>query len=223
MFPHKWEVRQFNSILLNFMDFFKTLENRRSIRSFLNKKVEAKKITKILNAGLIAPSSKNSQPWKFFVIQNKKLIEKLGDILVKSKNLQAEPSDPKTGKIRAGFKSSIYASGEIIKKAPVLIVIENTCPFSGNRQAVRRSKYSNSINGHDSELISLGAAIENMSLATIAQGLSSVIICDCIAEEGQIKKILKIKGDLIGILPIGYPAYKPGPRRLELKDKIKYL
>jgi nitroreductase len=205
------------------MEFFKTIENRRSVRSYLPKKVGQSQINKIINAGLLAPSSKNSQPWKFFVIKNKKLIDKLGDILVKSKNLQAEPSDPITGKIKAGFKSSIYASGEIIKKAPLLIVIENTCPFSGGRSTVINSKYKNGINGHDSELIGLGAAIENMSLAACALGLSSVIICDAIAEEEKVKKLLKIKGDLVGILPIGYPAYKLGPRRLEIKNKIKYI
>lgn len=205
------------------MEFFKTIEKRRSIRSFLPKKVEASKINKILEAGLLAPSSKNSQPWIFYAIKNKKLINKLGDILINSKNLDAEPSDPKTGKIKKGFHATISSSGEIMKKAPFLIVVENTCPFSGGRCNVLKSSFSNCINGHDSEFISLGAAIENMSLAACALGLSSVIICDVIAEEKTIKKLLKIKGDLVAILPIGYPAYQPKFRNLDTKDKIKYL
>lgn len=204
------------------MDTIQAIQTRRSIRAYKNKKVPKELINKIVECGLLAPSSKNSQPWKFFVIENKEKIKQLAEILINSKNTQAEPSDPRTGKIRKGFVASINASGEIMKNAPLLIIVENTCPFSHNRKEVMKSKFSNGINGHDSEFISLGAAIENISLAVHALGLSTVIIADIIAEETRIKKILGIKGDLVAVLPIGYPAYKVTAKK-EIKASVKFI
>ncbi len=53
------------------------LEKRRSIRTFQNKKVEREKINKIIQVALLSPSSKNSNPWKFIVVEDKKLLVEL--------------------------------------------------------------------------------------------------------------------------------------------------
>lgn len=204
------------------MNAIDAMLTRRSIRDYLDKKVPKDVLDKIIECGLQAPSSKNSQPWKLYVIENQKLIQKLGEILVTSTNFDAEPCDPITGKIREGFGTSIIASGEIIKKAPVIIVVENTCPFSSGREAVRKSPHKNGIKGHDSEFLSIGAAIENISLAAHALGLATVIIADVVAEEEKIKEILEIQGDLVAALPIGYPAYRPGQRPVK-EGLVKYL
>lgn len=54
----------------------RTLEdiiNRRSIRTFCKDQITDEQLTIILNAGKLAPSARNSQPWHFTVIQNKEL------------------------------------------------------------------------------------------------------------------------------------------------------
>jgi len=197
------------------MDIIGAIKTRRSIRDYKKREVSFSLLKKIVECGLHAPSSKNSQPWNFLIIKNKKIINQIADILINSKNLDAEPSDPQTGKIRAGFMSSIKASGYIIKGTPSIIVVENTCPFSHQRKEVMKSKFKgNAINGHDSEVISIGCAIQNICLAAHGLGLSSVIIADVVAEEKIIKNLLGIKGDLIAVLPIGYPPYKPGPKKV---------
>jgi nitroreductase len=53
------------------------LRKRRSIRKFENRPVEQDKIEQILNAALLSPSSKNSQPWEFIVVDNPALLAKL--------------------------------------------------------------------------------------------------------------------------------------------------
>jgi len=50
---------------------------RRSIRKYKKRKIGKSKIKKILEAARQAPSAHNLQPWFFYVIQNKKIIEKL--------------------------------------------------------------------------------------------------------------------------------------------------
>ena len=43
------------------------IKNRRSIRKYKSKAVDKKAIAQILQAGMLAPSSKNCQSWKFVV------------------------------------------------------------------------------------------------------------------------------------------------------------
>jgi nitroreductase len=198
------------------MDILDTIMTRRSVRNYKKDKVPNELLDKIVEYSLHAPSSKNSQPWHITVIQRESIIKKIGNILISSQNIEAEPSDPRTGKIREGFNSTIKASGDIILGAPALLVIENTCSFSGGRQEVMKSNFrNNAINGHDSEVISIGAMIENISLVAHSLGLGSVIIADAVAEEEKIKQLLNIKGDLIAVIPIGYPSLQYPPRNIK--------
>jgi nitroreductase len=52
------------------------IKKRRSIRKFSSKKVERKKIMDILEAGRWAPSGYNSQPWRFYIVRNRKEMDK---------------------------------------------------------------------------------------------------------------------------------------------------
>lgn len=55
------------------------IKKRRSIRRFLPKKVSRKVILQIIEAGRYAPSSHNSQPWRFIVIEDKQVILELSE------------------------------------------------------------------------------------------------------------------------------------------------
>src|SRR3990172_11809089 len=57
--------------------FFKTVEKRRSIRSFTAKAVERSKIQKILKTAWISPSAKGLQNYRIYVVEDKKKKENL--------------------------------------------------------------------------------------------------------------------------------------------------
>ncbi len=59
------------------MELFDAIYGRRSIRNFLDKKIESKKIKKIINAATYAPSACNIQGWKFIIVNKSKIKEKL--------------------------------------------------------------------------------------------------------------------------------------------------
>ena len=48
----------------------KTIEERKSIRSYLDKEVEEEKLLAVLEAGRLAPSARNRQQWHFYVVSN---------------------------------------------------------------------------------------------------------------------------------------------------------
>ena len=59
------------------MDFEEVIKNRQSTRMFSNRKVEKEKLDKILEAGRIAPTAKNNQPIKIYVVNSQDGIEKI--------------------------------------------------------------------------------------------------------------------------------------------------
>jgi nitroreductase len=59
--------------------FFELLKSRRSIRKYLPKSVEPEKINKIIQAALMSPASKRSNPWEFIVVEDKSTLQKLAD------------------------------------------------------------------------------------------------------------------------------------------------
>ena len=50
------------------MEFEKVIKERYSCRKFLNKEVEEDKLMAVLQAGRIAPTAKNRQPFKIYVL-----------------------------------------------------------------------------------------------------------------------------------------------------------
>lgn len=59
------------------MDFLELLSSRHSVRDFLPDPVPPDVLARILEAGRIAPSSQNRQPWRYIVFQNRERIQEL--------------------------------------------------------------------------------------------------------------------------------------------------
>lgn len=60
------------------MDFYQLIEGRESIRNYdLERPVDAETLKRILNAGRLAPSAANKQPWKFLLISSPEMLEKV--------------------------------------------------------------------------------------------------------------------------------------------------
>lgn len=60
------------------MNFQKLISNRESIRDYdASKTVEEEKLVRILEAGRLAPSAANKQPWKFYLISSTENLSKI--------------------------------------------------------------------------------------------------------------------------------------------------
>ncbi len=55
------------------------LKSRRSIRIFQNKEVEKEKVSEIIQAALLSPSSKDNNPWKFVIVDDSEILLKLSE------------------------------------------------------------------------------------------------------------------------------------------------
>jgi len=63
------------------MDVYKAIISRRSIRRFKQKEIPLELLKKFVNAARLAPSAANLQPLEFFIVNDKKLCEKIFETL----------------------------------------------------------------------------------------------------------------------------------------------
>lgn len=57
--------------------FAELIKKRRSIRQFTDEQLSPEQVELILKAGLMAPTSKNSRPWEFVVVEDKEMLKQL--------------------------------------------------------------------------------------------------------------------------------------------------
>ncbi len=61
------------------MEFYDVIKKRRSVRKYRKDRIPDNVLRRILEAGRIAPSAKNIQPWKFIVIKDEERKKKVAD------------------------------------------------------------------------------------------------------------------------------------------------
>ena len=99
-----------------------TIENRRSIRKYQSRPVSKALIEQVLKAGIMAPSSKNRQPWRFTVVSGNSKIKMLAAM---EQGLEREKNGksllPESQKHLSGAAYTL----EIMRQAPVTILVTN--------------------------------------------------------------------------------------------------
>ena len=59
------------------MDFYEVIRTRRSVRSYKNKPILEEVLNRVLETARIAPSGSNRQPWKFILVKDEALKQKM--------------------------------------------------------------------------------------------------------------------------------------------------
>lgn len=60
-------------------NFHDLIINRRSIRKYTDQQIDPEHVKLIIEAGLMAPTSKSSRSWQFIVVEDKDMLERLGN------------------------------------------------------------------------------------------------------------------------------------------------
>jgi nitroreductase len=71
------------------MSFIELAKKRYSVRNYQNTPVEEEKIIQVLEAGRVAPTAKNYQPFYFVVVQNEELKQKIAPVYSRDWIMQA--------------------------------------------------------------------------------------------------------------------------------------
>jgi len=166
-----------------------TIKARRAVRKYKDKEVLRKLIDQILDAAKMSPSAMNRQPWKFYVVTKKKMINSFSADITQ-KIIEKMP----------GFAERIKSLGRntedmVFYGAPVVIFI--TAP--------KDNEWAN---------MDVGICAQNIMLAAKSLGLDScpVGFARFIGETKSLSQLNIPKTDEVKIaVIIGYGDEKPKP------------
>lgn len=194
---------------------FETLADRRSIRKYRTTPVPKPMVEKILQAGILAPSSKNRQPWKFVVTAGRAKSEALDAMETGLKREAKTPLLPQS----APYLSGAVHTLAIMRQAPVLIFVVNPLGIDFKGTVTPEERIYEICNAQ-----SIGAAIENMTLAATELGLGSLWICDTYFAHEELNAWLNLPGQLAAAIAVGYPDEAPSARpRKEMAEAVQWL
>lgn len=187
------------------------IESRRSIRKFKPEAVSRELLEKIINAGISAPSAKNRQPWRFVVVSGN---SKETVLAAMERGLQREKSRPFLTRSAILLRDAEHTL-QIMKQAPSVIFIMNSLGADLQKTLSVSERVSEICN-----TLSIGAAIENMSLAAVELGLGTLWICNTFFAFPELTEALQTKGVLYAALAVGYPDEAPLPRPRKSIDEV---
>ncbi len=207
-------------------DLIALIRERRSVREFTRAPVDPTLVAQIVECGLSAPSSKNSNPWFIVTVsglEKTRLVEWLRAAATSpAGTTERSPVDPRTGAPREGLRDTVDESIATMDQADTLILLLNRGPFSRGADELlklmddpeARLRGGRALYAYAGELIGLGAAAENMLLAARALGLGAVYMADAYPARRMVMEALKTTKELVGIIALGYAAYEAAPRPL---------
>lgn len=198
---------------MNKEEFYNFIESRKSIRKFKSDPVPKEVLERILNAGMHAPSGKNRQNWRFFVVQGKKRDEYLKysqKSWVGIKDILQKKLKPSLYEFTERF---FYTLGE----APVIIFC-----YSQNSPEER---YHTSIG-------SVYMAAENINLACLVEGLGCCTMGAPLEIKKEVDEFLGVTNredykngelELLCGIALGYPDHNPPKAPRQISDRIHWL
>jgi nitroreductase len=180
------------------------IKTRRSVRSYLAKQITTEELKTVLEAGVFAPSSMNTQPWFFSVLQNPELIARVNDWIIEEAAYVRD--NPKAREIASTKNAALF------RKAPTVIIVSGE---RANPMAVENCS----------------CAAQNMMLAAASLGLGSCwisyvgFLAKRDINEERYRAELRIPSGYAPLfgLTIGYPASPPEPAQPRRKGVFAVL
>lgn len=175
------------------MELKEAIYTRRSIRKFKADKIEKEKIDAIVEAGIMAPSATNLQPWYFVVISDEKAMEELR--IIAKGGSEA---------FREILKERFPTHPEVVESTTQFIGSLGGCPL-----AILAFVKEPTVGLDDSPVVqSIAAAIQNMILTAHSMGIGScwmTSLCGGQAADLIRERFAPDHGPLAAIVTFGIP------------------
>ena len=198
---------------MNKEEFYELLESRQSIRQFKKDVPPRQVLERILGAAMQAPSGKNRQNWRFFVVQG----QKRDEYLKYSQKSWLGIKDI----LKQKLKPSLYDFTErfffTLGEAPVIIFC-----YSHNSADER---YHTSIG-------SVYMAVENINLACLVEGLGCCTMGAPLEIKKEVDEFLNVKSlkecqagelELLCAVVLGVPDHKPPKAPRQTDGRVTWL
>lgn len=212
-------------------EFSELIKTRRSIRKFQDKPVPEDLLMKALELATWAPNGGNKQVWRFLIVTNRELIQKMG-AAVKSKTelIASWPEANQFGETLAKWRRT----SDFFRGAPVCIAVlmgkyssvaDQILRARGETDPIAREIRSCRETGKSS-LQSAAAAITYICLFLHYFGLGTTWMAGPLQAKKEIEQLLNVppEWDFVGLIPVGYAAEAPeAPPRKPIKEVIQFF
>ncbi len=175
------------------MEIREAIIQRKSIRRYQNKEVSDALIKDLMEAGRLAPSAYNAQPWRFLVIKDKKQIEELKENKILRQDFTYE----------APVMVFCFGDPEVFPKERFESIYSGAREIGGEVGAVR----------------DVSIATQNMVLRAEELGLGTCYIG--LVDRDKAKEMLNVSKRYVlpFVITLGYSDEKPNPTpRKTLKE-----
>ncbi len=205
------------------MDLLDAIKGRKSIRRFKQMPVSDQDIQKILDAGRLAPSANNTQPWSFLVIRDRSVLKKMAcatrDMIDR---MISFAEDGRQAQRLAAYKNSYYT---FFEHAPVVVAVFMEASDTGTDRLLARMGYPTEDIKRlrpSPGLQSVAAAIEHMLLTVHALGYGSCWMTGPLVAQEAFEKLLGYGKEkaIAALLPIGVPDEDPPARSRKSLEEI---
>ncbi|MFC1928091.1 nitroreductase family protein [Chloroflexota bacterium] len=181
------------------MEVLEAIKSRRSIRRYKATPVDDKTLELVLEAARWAPSWANTQCWRFIVVRDASIKDKLADTL------------------RSARPDGKNAATEAVRNAPVVIVACAELKKSGYYHGEPTTDKG------DWYMFDVALAMQNLALAAHSLDLGMVQVG--LFDAKKVASILEVPEGfcVVSMTPLGYPDQEPGtvPRK-ELSEIVFY-
>jgi len=217
--------------MISLNEFEQLIKTRRSIRKFQDKQVPNDLLMKALELATWAPNSGNKQMWRFCIVSNKELIQKMGDAVKSKAELIASwPEAEQFEETVAGWRQNC----DFFREAPVCIVVfmgkysshaDQILRVRGETDPIAREMISYRETGKSS-LQSSAAAVAYLCLVLHSFGLGTTWMVGPLQAKKEIEQLLNVSSEweFVSLIPVGYAAESPEVRlRKPIKNVTQFF
>lgn len=198
------------------------MRSRRSVRSFKATQISRDEIKELIEMAITAPSASNSQAWRFFVVENRDVIQKMVKT-IQNRNRQIEEY------IHTSFADRFKDYGDYFirfRDAPIVIVptYRNVTILSSLLDQDAEQSLLTAVQKMESGsgLLSVSLAIENLLLFVHSKGLGASCMTGPLIAAKELRDILKIPSpwEIAALIPVGHPNEDPEQTTRKPADQI---
>ncbi|MEW6661642.1 MAG: nitroreductase family protein [Bacillota bacterium] len=195
------------------------IKTRRSIRKWQHQAIPDALLEKALELATWAPNGGNHQPWHFYVVKSRPVINRIADAVEAKTELMAgwPEADPHRETVDKWKKTAAF-----FRQAPVVIAV-TVGGYQSITDILVNARKDSDIAAREifanrqfcsTRVQTAAAAITQMLLAFHQLGLGACWMTGPVQAKQEIEKILGVPPDwdFVALIPVGFPGEQPGPR-----------
>ncbi len=216
---------------MQFDDLAALAKSRRSIRRYRDEDVPEEMLLKAIDMATWAPNGGNRQPWQFWVVKNRDVINQMADAVDARSRLMA--SWPEADAYRTDADRWVKVAS-FFRHAPACIAVmvggyesvtDKLLKARGNGDPAAREMAEWRRFGA-SRIQTIGGAVMLLLLGLHQQGLGACWMAGPQQAKAEIESILGVppEWEFVALVPVGWPAEeKVGAPRKPLDEVVKVI